>query len=163
MVHEWKLGTQVSFGPGRWANGEASIWDVKSGKELAQTPSKQATWAEEIRMKKVAKAQYESPLVAGYRLLPEFTPGKAFFWGTVLAVWGTGVGSVLFSKTYGITKENMPDRTRQLLGPMKEWIEGHLVPLKETWSATSPSATGEAYKVHETPEVFRKLKAMYAR
>ena len=103
MVHDWKLGTQVSFGPGRWVTDEASVWDVKAGKELAQTPSKQATWAEEIRARKVAKAQYESPLVAGYRLLPEFTPGRALVWGTILAVWGTMFGTVLASKVTGIT------------------------------------------------------------
>ena len=103
LVHDWKLGTQVSFGPGRWVTDEASVWDVKAGKELAQTPSKQATWAEEIRARKVAKAQYESPVVAGYRLLPQFTPGRAFFWGTILAVWGTMSGTVLASKVTGIT------------------------------------------------------------
>lgn len=79
------------------------MWDVKAGKQLAQTPSKQATWAEEIRAKKIAKAQYESPLVAGYRLLPQFTPGKAFFWGTVLSIWGTAMTTTLLAKSNGIT------------------------------------------------------------
>lgn len=150
FVHNFKLGTQVSFGPGRWAGGEASIWDVKAGKDLAQTPSKQATWAEEIRMRKVAKAQYESPLVAGYRLLPQFTPGKAFFWGTILAVWGTSMGALLASKTYGLTKENIPDKIQALGEPFKESIKQRLDPLKETWSATTPSTQGAALKVHET-------------
>ena len=84
------------------------MWDVKAGKQLAQTPSKQATWAEEIRARKIAKAQYESPVVAGYRLLPQFTPGRAFFWGTVLAVWGTMTGTVLVSKITGITRVSLP-------------------------------------------------------
>jgi hypothetical protein len=87
----------------RWAGGEASIWDVKAGKDLAQTPSKQASWAEEIRAKKIAKAQFESPLVSGYRLLPEFTPGRAFVWGTILSVWGVAVATTVVSKSYGIT------------------------------------------------------------
>mmetsp|Transcript_35841 Transcript_35841/g.63988 ORF Transcript_35841/g.63988 Transcript_35841/m.63988 type:complete len:178 (-) Transcript_35841:89-622(-) len=163
MVHDWKLGTQVSFGPARWAGGEASIWDVKAGKDLAQTPSKQATWAEEIRAKKIAKAQFESPLVSGYRLLPEFTPGRAFVWGTILSVWGVAVATTVVSKSYGITAENASAKIRSLGEPAKAALKGHLDPLKENWSATTASTRGEMYKVQQTPAIFKELKTMYGR
>lgn len=73
----------------RWNVGDASIFSVDDGKRLAQTPHKPLTFYERIRLEKQQKASLESPLVQGYRLLPEFTPGRAMFWGTVLAMWGT--------------------------------------------------------------------------
>jgi len=163
LVHDWKLGTQVSFGPARWAGGEASVWDVKAGKDLAQTPSKQATWAEELRARKIAKAQYESPVVAGYRWLPQFTPGRAFIWGTILSFWGTAVATTLVAKANGITADNIGEKLRLMGQPAKQALKDRLDPMREHWSATAPSTKGEFYKVHETPALFRELKSMYGR
>eukprot|EP00873_Tetraselmis_striata_P013019 jgi/Tetstr1/433283/TSEL_022571.t1 len=163
LVHDWKLGTQVSFGPARWAGGEASVWDVKAGKDLAQTPSKQATWAEELRARKIAKAQYESPVVAGYRWLPQFTPGRAFIWGTILSFWGTAVATTLVAKANGITADNIGEKLRLMGEPAKQALKDRLDPMREHWSATAPSTKGEFYKVHETPALFRELKSMYGR
>ena len=73
----------------RWTVGDASIFSVDDGKRLAQTPHKPLTFYERVRLEKQQKASIETPLVQGYRLLPEFTPGRAMFWGSILAVWGT--------------------------------------------------------------------------
>ena len=73
----------------RWTVGDASIFSVDDGKRLAQTPHKPLTFYERVRLEKQAKASLETPLVQGYRLLPEFTPGRAMFWGSIIAVWGT--------------------------------------------------------------------------
>ena len=64
-------------------------WTVGDGKRLAQTPHKPLTFYERVRLEKQQKAAIQTPLVQGYRLLPEFTPGRAMLWGTILAVWGT--------------------------------------------------------------------------
>lgn len=60
----------------RWTSDGASIFSVADGKELAQTPHKEPTPFERIRGERLARAQLESPIVQGYRLLPEFTPGR---------------------------------------------------------------------------------------
>lgn len=92
----------------RWTVGDASIFSVDDGKRLAQTPHKPPTFYERIRLEKQQKAAIQTPLVKGYRLLPEFTPGRAMLWGTILAVWGTAavVASTAKSldiKTVGFT------------------------------------------------------------
>ena len=52
-------------------------------------PQRLPTAFEAKRQAKIERAALESPLVQGYRLLPHFTPGRAFVWGSILAVWGT--------------------------------------------------------------------------
>ena len=75
---------------------------MDDGKRLAQTPHKPLTFYERIRLEKQQKASIETPLVQGYRLLPEFTPGRAMFWGTVLAMWGTAAVVMSTAKSLDI-------------------------------------------------------------
>ena len=86
----------------RWTVGDASIFSVDDGKRLAQTPHKPLTFYERVRLEKQHKASIETPLVQGYRLLPEFTPGRAMFWGTILAVWGTAAVVMSTAKSLDI-------------------------------------------------------------
>lgn len=73
----------------RWDVDGTSIFSVGQAKEMAQTPQRLPTAFEAKRMSKIQTAAYDSPLVQGYRLLPQFTPGRALMWGSILAVWGT--------------------------------------------------------------------------
>ena len=86
----------------RWTVGDASIFSVDDGKRLAQTPHKPLTFYERIRLEKQQKAAIETPLIKGIRLLPEFTPGRAMLWGSILAVWGTAAIVMSTAKTLGI-------------------------------------------------------------
>lgn len=70
-----------------------SIFDVKSGKEMAQTARPQSTMLELRRAQVIQREALATPLVAGYRWYPEMTPGRAAFWGTLLAIAGTAIGS----------------------------------------------------------------------
>lgn len=89
-AEQWaRLGTSVSFGRGRWDADGTSIFAVQTGKEYAQTPQRLPTAFEAKRASKIAKAALETPLVSGYRLLPQLSPGRAFLWGSILALWGT--------------------------------------------------------------------------
>ena len=38
------------------------------------------------------------------RLLPEFTPGRAMMWGTILALWGTAAIVATSSRGLGIKR-----------------------------------------------------------
>ena len=86
----------------RWTVDNASIFSVDDGKRLAQTPHKPLTFYERIRLEKQQKAAVETPLVKGIRLLPEFTPGRAMLWGSILAVWGTAALVVSTAKSLDI-------------------------------------------------------------
>ena len=87
---------------GRWTVDNASIFSVDDGKRLAQTPHKPLTFYERTRLEKQQKAAIETPLVKGIRLLPEFTPGRAMLWGSILAVWGTAALVVSTAKSLDI-------------------------------------------------------------
>lgn len=57
---------------------------------MAQTPPKQMTHFEQLRANRVARAALETPLVNGLRLMPQYTPGRALLWGSIIALWGSG-------------------------------------------------------------------------
>lgn len=88
----------------RFVGHDASIFSVAKGKEFAQLPPKLPTNYEVIRQRRISQAALESPVVQGLRLLPEFTPGRAFFWGTILAVWGTAALTITTCRHLGIEK-----------------------------------------------------------
>ena len=95
----------------RWTVDNASIFSVDDGKRLAQTPHKPLTFYERVRLEKQQKAAIETPLVKGIRLLPEFTPGRAMLWGSILAVWGTAALVVSTAKSLDIkTVTFFPDQ-----------------------------------------------------
>lgn len=131
------LGTPVSFGRARWTVDDASIFSVDDGKRLAQTPHKPLTFYERIRLEKQQKAAIETPLVKGIRLLPEFTPGRAMLWGSILAVWGTAALVASTAKSLDIkTTEEAAGRLREVIAPMASQFSTVLTPLKSAVSAT---------------------------
>lgn len=131
------LGTPVSFGRARWTVGDASIFSVDDGKRLAQTPHKPLTFYERIRLEKQQKAAIETPLIKGIRLLPEFTPGRAMLWGSILAVWGTAAIVMSTAKTLGIhTTAEASDKLRNIIAPMAGGLSSAFTPLKGMVSAT---------------------------
>lgn len=75
----------------RWAPDGASIFSVADGKRLAQTPPKEPSSWELNRARKIAKAAVDERVVQGMRLMPEYTPGRAMLWGSILAIWGTAI------------------------------------------------------------------------
>ncbi|KAK9842905.1 hypothetical protein WJX74_004194 [Apatococcus lobatus] len=138
MEEGWNLGTQVSLGRGRFVGHDASIFSVAKGKEFAQLPAKLPTNYEVIRQRRISQAALESPVVQGLRLLPEFTPGRAFFWGTVLAVWGTAAVTVTTCRHLGIQKaEDVPAVAESFVAPTRDYLRSSLQPLKSLVPAAS--------------------------
>ncbi len=62
--------------PHRWSSDGTSIFSVAEGRALASTPHKEPTHFERIRAERLSRAQLETPLVRGLRLMPEYTPGR---------------------------------------------------------------------------------------
>lgn len=69
------------------------------------------------------------------RLLPKFTPGRAFFWGSVLALWGTGALVAGTARSLDIqTPEEATSRLRPILHPVASALEAWLAPLRSSLS-----------------------------
>lgn len=146
MASNLTLGIgQVSMGRARWDIEGASIFSIEDGKRLAQLPVREPTHFERIRAERIARSQLETPLVKGMRLLPVFTPGRAFFWGSVLALWGSAAAVMSLGRSLGIRK---PEDTSQvmvdLLGPWSGAIKRQLQPLKERVQARAVAIDGVA-------------------
>lgn len=101
-LDSFQLGTRVTLGRGKWATGEASVFRADEGRRLAQLPAPALSRQAVARQEKVAAAALDAATHRGLIVFPKFTPGRAFLWGTILAVWGTGVAMTLGSKTTGV-------------------------------------------------------------
>lgn len=154
-AEKFKLGTPVSFGRARWSSDGASIFSVADGKELAQTPHRPPTPFERIRGERLARAQLASPVVQGYRLLPEFTPGRALLWGSIMAAWVTAASFITAKNSLGIQgAADAPDRLSQIISPYVSWCHDRLSPLREQYAL--PSSRGV-----EPPEIAQRLKGLF--
>lgn len=90
------LGQPVRLGGmSRWAVDNVSIFDVKQGKQFAATPRREPSIFEIKRAAAIERAANETPLIGKYRLYPTLSPGKALFWGTMVAITGTMIGTKL--------------------------------------------------------------------
>lgn len=88
------LGQSVRLGgDSKWSVGDVSIFDVQKGKALAATPRRQPSVFEIKRAQAIERAANETPLMGKYRLYPRLTPGKAFFWGSIVACTGMMIGT----------------------------------------------------------------------
>ena len=77
----------------RWTVDNVSIFDVGAGKQMAATPRREPSVFEKRRALAIERAATESPLVGKYRLYPRLSPARALFWGTLVAMTGTMVGT----------------------------------------------------------------------
>lgn len=112
---------------------------MQDGKRLAQTPVKETvTGWESARARKIALAAQETPLLGGMRVLPALTPGRAFLWGSVLAMWGTAAAVAAGARRIGIhSAEDAPGVLRALLAPLVEGMAARAEALKPALSFSS--------------------------
>lgn len=125
------MGTQFSLGRARWTTEDASIFSVADGKRLVNTPTKATSVYENIRAVKIQRAALETPTVAGYRLLPELTPGRAFLWGTVLAVWATTAVVMGTARTLDIKDTtDASGKLKSFMRPVADALDRFMTPFK---------------------------------
>lgn len=157
-IKDWSLGTSMSMGRSRWMVDDVSIFDVSEGKKLAATPRRQPTMFEIKRAQAVQKAALETPLVGGYRWLPEFTPGRAMFWGTIAAVAGTAVGSKIACIVLDIKEINdILPRMRSALSPMADAAAGVFQPMGVAMTtAGTDSMAKSSTKIGEFAEKIKR-------
>lgn len=156
----YALGTQFSLGRSRWMTGDdASVFSLADGKRLAATPPSTTTNYDNIRMAKIQRAALETPTVAGYRVLPEMTPGRAFLWGTVLAIWGTMGAVSLAAKRLDIHSiEDASSKLREAFKPSVASIKEKFEPLRSSMALESGEQNGMQAGAMDS-ELVRRLKA----
>ncbi|GMH34348.1 hypothetical protein BSKO_02182 [Bryopsis sp. KO-2023] len=129
-IKDWSLGTSMSMGRSRWMVDNVSIFDVSEGRKMAATPRRQPTMFEIKRAEAVQKAAMETPLVGKYRWLPEFTPGRAMFWGTIAAFAGTAIGSKIACVVLDIKQvDDILPKMKSSLSPLADAATGVFQPL----------------------------------
>lgn len=97
--------------------------------------------------------------MAGYRLLPEFTPGRALMWGTILALWGTA--GLVASTARGLdigSAEEAPGRLRATMAPLVAGLEAWMAPLRGSLSITARAGDAVRQDAQQS-ELVRRLKA----
>ena len=157
-LQSFGLGTQFSLGRGRWTSDDVSVFSVSEGKKMASTPPKAITNYENLRMMKIQKAALETPTMAGYRLLPELTPGRAMLWGTVIAIWATSAVVATTMRNLDINgTQDASSKMRAVVGPWAEALQNKLAPLRAGMSLAA-AAGSEAGEVTAQSEVVQRLK-----
>lgn len=135
-MKEWGLGVQVSMGRERWAIDDVSIFAVEEGKRLASTPRRLPSAFEIKQAEAIRRAAANTPLVNGYRLYPNMSPGRAVFWGTVAAVAGTALGTKLAMLWLGIREmEDVNVRLQEAMRPFGESLTAVIAPWKDLMQA----------------------------
>jgi hypothetical protein len=139
------LGSSFSLGRSRWSSDSVSIFDVAEGKAMAsaEAPAHFTSTYDQRRAARVAAAAMEAPTLAGLRVLPALTPGRAFLWGTILAVWGTAAAASTAAKRLEIggAAEAGP-RLRAAFEPVAAAMRARLAPLREGLEARGAAAAG---------------------
>lgn len=51
---------------------------------------------------RVARAQQVGVTLYGYKVFPDLTPGRAFMWGSILALWAVGTVSLASARALDI-------------------------------------------------------------
>lgn len=136
--------TGVKLNAARWsapASAETlSIFDTKGAVATLSSPVPPEAMTAGMRAlaDRVARAQQQQATVAGFRLFPDLTPGRAFMWGTIVAVWGVSLATLASARALGIySKEDIPIRMREHLAPIKEWSRTHLGAVSDAMAAST--------------------------
>lgn len=105
-------------------------------------------------MAKIQKAALQTPTVAGYRVLPEMTPGRAMLWGSILAIWGTAALVSAAARSLDIRgAEDAPAKLKAVFDPVAQFLKSNLAPLKGSMSVAA-ATHGEDIRAETAQSVF---------
>lgn len=139
----------------------ASIFSVADGRRLANEPVRHLTAFEAARAARVAKHAAETPLVAGLRLMPIYTPGRALLWGTVLAAWGTAAAVASSARALGVQNvSEAPEALRAYFAPAAERMRFAAEPWKGSLAISGGAAAAAVNDEGSSVSMLsRKLKS----
>ena len=167
LPRSYGLGTQVSLGRAKWSlsehGGASSIFSVQRGIEMASTPAEGAAAARrDMASLRLERLKSQTPF---WSILPELTAGRAFLWGSALAVFGSALIAKLACAQLGIRtldelRDDLPSKMQALLAPSAQSVAGHLAPFREASdidaSGSSSSGGGGELK-KSSPSDFRSF------
>jgi hypothetical protein len=142
----------------------ASIFSVADGRRLANEPVRHLTAFEAARAARVARhaaADAETALVAGIRLMPIYTPGRALLWGTVLAAWGTAAAVASSARALGVqSAAEAPEALRAHFAPAAARMRSAAEPWKGSLAISGGLAAAAVNDEGSSVSVLsRKLKS----
>ena len=143
------------------ASRPASIFSVADGRRLANEPVRHLTAFEAARAARVSKHAVETPLVAGLRLMPIYTPGRALLWGTVLAAWATAAAVASSARALGVHNvTEAPEALRAYFAPAAARMRFAAEPLKGSFAISGGVAAAAVNDEGSAVSVLsRKLKS----
>jgi hypothetical protein len=153
-----RLGTtKVSLGRAKWSADGASIFSVNDGKRLAQTPVREPSAWEASRAHKIAQAaQVDKRVVQGIRLMPEYTPGRAMLWGSIMAMWATGAVTASVARSLDIhTAEEASEKLRSAFEPFVLYTHQFFQPIKG-WFADQDTSGLQTFR--PVQELSRRMR-----
>lgn len=125
-----------------------SIFDIKGAMSvLSQPPEPTTVTAGMAALRaRVARAQQQSATIAGIRLFPDLTPGRAFMWGTILAVWSVALTSALACRAMDIhSVKDIPVKMKEHLAPVVEWGKASFSSMPEAFSIKDSQAISDVH------------------
>lgn len=149
--------TGIKFNSSRWTRGGKqeglSVFDVKGAMDALEkgpdeAAKKRAHPAALAHANRVARAQQVGVTLFGFKVFPDLTPGRAFMWGSIFAVYSVGAASMLTARALDI--KSMDD--------IKVKMQAAFEPLK---AALKQSGEGTRTQLEpaESPEAVQQLQA----
>lgn len=149
--------TNMKFNSSRWTRSGAeeglSIFDIKGAMKAAQEGPDEAAKkrmhpAAIAHAERVARAQQMGVSVWGYKVFPDLTPGRAFMWGTILAVYAVGMSALVTARALDIHS----------VDDIKEKMQAAFAPYKEALRNSAGGARGHI-ELKESPEALQHLQS----
>ncbi|PSC76660.1 3-hydroxyacyl-dehydrogenase [Micractinium conductrix] len=161
-VERMKTGVHVDMGPSKWnpGGGDTSIFSLSQSLAEETPAGKNLPPHEVARLARLQKAAgaVEVPSVFGLKLSAG-TPGRTFFWGGLLAIWGTAALVAASARGLGPTGRGAAPAGGEVsahelgtLSAMGQRLANVFLPWKERLAARPRSAT------EEHSEFVRRLK-----
>lgn len=157
---------RVSMGRAKWEiHDDASVFSVADGKRLALSGPEETMALRNPRSVKVEMARQihienhkvDQSTYKGMRLYPKLNPGRAFLWGSLLAVWGTGFAYLAAKKYFRI--HSMEDLDTFVNRSMQKPVENIKVSLTETLKPNKAEA--EQYQQLQKNKFVDNLKSKW--
>eukprot|EP00238_Polyblepharides_amylifera_P012841 CAMPEP_0196595554 /NCGR_PEP_ID=MMETSP1081-20130531/81351_1 /TAXON_ID=36882 /ORGANISM="Pyramimonas amylifera, Strain CCMP720" /LENGTH=261 /DNA_ID=CAMNT_0041920165 /DNA_START=198 /DNA_END=983 /DNA_ORIENTATION=- len=137
-VDQITLGSTMNTGRSKWAAGtlegaDTNIWDIQSAQRLMLDGSDK--YSNPGRLQYVVPRK-PTPVVniAGIplKLLPDPTPGRALFWGTIICVWSTAAALKMSAKSLDIeTVSDIKPKLAPRIAEIGKRIKTFCSPVKE--------------------------------
>lgn len=150
--------TNMKFNSSRWTRSAAeaeglSIFDMKGAMSAIQdgpddAAKKRAHPAAIAHAARVARAQQMGASWFGFKVFPDLTPGRAFMWGTILAVYAVGASTMIAAQSLDIKS----------VDDIKVKMQAAFAPYREALKETGYATRGQM-ELQQSPQALQTLSS----